>query len=66
VAKENLGQLNRTAEKWLREAKEYADPGHLHLLTLAAWGIENGADGEWPAPTPSSTRASASSPWLRE
>jgi hypothetical protein len=45
----NSSLLNRVALKWLREAKEDADPGFLHLLGLAYWGLENGAEGEWPA-----------------
>jgi hypothetical protein len=46
---QNNGLLNREALRWLERAKEPADPGYLHLLTLALWGLENGAEGEWPA-----------------
>jgi hypothetical protein len=49
VLPENNNLLNRAAHKWLREAREYAPPHYLHLLTLASWGLENGAQGEWPS-----------------
>jgi hypothetical protein len=48
VLPENNNLLNRAAHKWLREAREYAPPDSLHLLTLAFWGLENGVKGEWP------------------
>jgi len=45
---ENNSPPNRAALKWVREANAPA-PGHyLHLLSLAMWGLENGASGEWP------------------
>jgi hypothetical protein len=40
--------LNRVALQWLKEAKTPAPAHYLHLLTLAAWGLENGAQGDWP------------------
>jgi hypothetical protein len=46
---QNNGLLNREALRWLEWAKEPADAEYLHLLTLALWGLENGAEGEWPA-----------------
>jgi len=46
--KENYAALNRAALHWLKEAKADVDPYYLHLLTLADWGLENGAEGDWP------------------
>jgi hypothetical protein len=43
----NSGPLNRAALRWLKEVKE-VDPSYLHLLTLAHWGMENGAARYWP------------------
>ncbi len=40
--------VNRTAWRWLKEAKVTHNPYRLHLLTLATWGLENGAEGDWP------------------
>src|SRR5579871_5226221 len=48
VLKENNSPLNRAALKWLREAREPVAPAYLHLLSLAMWGLENEASGEWP------------------
>jgi hypothetical protein len=48
VLPQNSNPLNRAALKWLKEVNE-GDPSYLHLLTLAHWGMENGANGEWPA-----------------
>jgi len=45
---QNNSELNQEALRWLKEANEPADPYALHLLTLAFWGLENGARGEWP------------------
>lgn len=45
---QNDSRLGRAAHKRLMEAREHAPPHNLHLLTLASWGLENGADGEWP------------------
>jgi hypothetical protein len=45
----NSDELNRAALTWLKEAKADAPEHHLHLLTLAAWGMEKGVEGEWPA-----------------
>jgi hypothetical protein len=36
---------SKAALRWL----QHPDPGFLHVLTLAHWGLENGARGEWPA-----------------
>jgi hypothetical protein len=49
VLPENNNVLSLAAHKWLREAGEHVPPHHLHLLTLAFWGLENGVDGEWPS-----------------
>ena len=40
--------LNRVALQWLKEAKTPAPAHYLHLLTLAQWGLEHQASGEWP------------------
>jgi hypothetical protein len=45
---QNNNPLNLAAHKWLREARASAPPHDLHLLSLAHWGLENGAEGEWP------------------
>lgn len=45
----NSEEPNEEALNWLKEAKASAPAHYLHLLTLAAWGLENGAEGEWPA-----------------
>jgi hypothetical protein len=38
----NQKPLNASALSWLRKAGEVSDPGALHLLTLANWGVEQG------------------------
>jgi hypothetical protein len=48
VLPENSNPLNRAALRWLKEAKDYAEPNVLHLLNLAYWGLENGVEGDWP------------------
>jgi hypothetical protein len=45
---ENSHSLNRAALRWLKEAKEPAQPHYLYLLQLAAWGLEEKAEGDWP------------------
>ncbi len=40
--------LSKAAWKWLREAKQPTPPHSMHLLDLAAWGLELGAEGDWP------------------
>jgi len=45
---QNNGALNRAAWRQLKEAKINPQLHHLYLLQLAAWGLENGAQGEWP------------------
>jgi hypothetical protein len=45
----NNKPVNREALRWLKEAKEPPEPHRLHLLVLADWGLENGAQGEWPS-----------------
>lgn len=50
VQPQNNLPLNRIAHHWLMKARAAsAPPHHLHLLNLARWGLENGAQGEWPA-----------------
>ena|SRR6266511_6471970 len=44
----NDSLVNRAAWRWLKEAKAVPDPYYLHLLTLAQWGLDNGAQGDWP------------------
>jgi hypothetical protein len=44
----NDSLVNRAAWRWLKLAKVQPDPYSLHLLTLAWWGLENGARGDWP------------------
>lgn len=44
----NRKPLNLAALAQLRRARERADATSLHLLTLAQWGLEQGAAGEWP------------------
>lgn len=39
--------LNGVAWQWLEEANVQSDHRSLHLLTLARWGFENGAEGDW-------------------
>ncbi|MGH6866473.1 MAG: hypothetical protein ACREDO_09970 [Methyloceanibacter sp.] len=39
--------MNRAAWRWLKLAKVQPDPYSLHILTLAQWGLENGAKGDW-------------------
>jgi len=39
--------VNRVALRWLDEANVEPIPHSLHLLTLARWGFENGAEGDW-------------------
>jgi hypothetical protein len=45
---QNDSPLNRAAHKWLMQARAAGEPHYLHLLNLAWWGLENGAEGEWP------------------
>ena len=40
--------VNRVAWRWLKEVEASAPQHKLHLLTLAQWGLENGAEGDWP------------------
>jgi hypothetical protein len=44
----NNEPINREALRWLKQAKEPAAPHYLHLLALAAWGLEEGVEGDWP------------------
>ncbi len=46
---ENDDPLNRAALEWLTEAKADVDRYYLHLLQLASWGLDDGAEGNWPA-----------------
>jgi hypothetical protein len=43
---ENDDPLNKAALECLPE--NHADPAYLHLLNLAAWGLEQGVRGDWP------------------
>jgi hypothetical protein len=45
---QNKSPLNKAALEWLREANESTEPHHLYLLSLAAWGLANGSEGDWP------------------
>ena len=40
--------VNIAAWRWLKKAEVQPDLSNLHLLTLARWGLENDAEGEWP------------------
>jgi hypothetical protein len=42
----NKHPLNQAALQWLEPAD--ADPQHPYLLSLAAWGLANGSEGDWP------------------
>lgn len=44
---QNSHPINRSSLKWLKEAKEWANPSYLHVLNLAAWGLEHRV---WPHP----------------
>jgi hypothetical protein len=44
----NEDQVNRAALKLLKEARANPQAHHMHLLSLAAWGLERGVKGEWP------------------
>jgi hypothetical protein len=44
----NENPLNKASWKRLKEARESPPPHHLYLLSLAAWGLENKVQGEWP------------------
>ena len=48
MADPNKLPVNEAALNWLRKAKEPPAPEVPHVLTLAQWGLENGAAGEWP------------------
>lgn len=48
ILSENSNAVNQAALEWLKETKEHAPFHDLHLLSLAAWGLENGAEGDWP------------------
>lgn len=48
VVPQNNLPLNRAALFWLKEAKAQAPAHNLHFLSLAAWGLENAAEGDWP------------------
>jgi hypothetical protein len=51
VLPQNDLQLNRISHNWLMKARAQgeAHPHHLHLLSLAWWGMENEVEGDWPA-----------------
>jgi hypothetical protein len=46
---QNASLLNRAAWKWLKQARAEAPPHYLHVLNLAAWGLEEKVEGEWPS-----------------
>src|SRR5680860_1550751 len=48
AARENDRLVNLVARRWVKEAKIQPGRYHLHLLTLAQWGLENEAEGDWP------------------
>lgn len=54
---QNTSLVNRAAHNWLLKAKESAPPDELHLLTLAMWGLDNGAEGDWPTRNRSALRS---------
>src|SRR4051812_7661087 len=39
---ENRTEVSKAGLRWLKEAKEPAEPGLLYLTQLAFWGLENG------------------------
>jgi hypothetical protein len=45
---ENDRLVNQAALRWLNLANVVPDHYHLHLLTLARWGLKNRAEGDWP------------------
>jgi hypothetical protein len=45
----NNHPLNKAAWKWLKEARQPTPQHALYLLDLAHWGLEHGAEGDWPA-----------------
>ena len=49
VLSQNNSLENRAAWRRLKEAKEIPEPHYLHVLSLAQWGLDNGARGDWPA-----------------
>jgi hypothetical protein len=42
---QNKSQLNRAALKWLSRAKADVNPYYLHVLDLAAWGLQENVEG---------------------
>lgn len=44
----NSDSLNKAALVWLEKAHADAPSHHLHLLSLAMWGMEEGVEGDWP------------------
>lgn len=48
ILAENESELNRAALLWLNETREHAPLHHLHVLSLAAWGLEQDVSGDWP------------------
>jgi hypothetical protein len=49
---ENQSPPNQAALEWLKQEpsakKDYLDPSTLPVLSLAMWGLDNGAEGDWP------------------
>jgi hypothetical protein len=48
VSVQNESPLNKAAWKRLKEARESPPQHHLYLLSLAAWGLEQRVEGDWP------------------
>jgi len=57
VAPVNQWQLNQIAKRWLRQAREPAEPMSPFLFQLAKWGLEQGAAVRAPAAPNHPTRA---------
>src|SRR5262245_57340379 len=48
VSQANEGPINQAALEWLKDANADAPEHHLHVLNLEDWGLEHGAQGDWP------------------
>ena len=44
----NNSALNRAAWRLLKEVRQPVQQHYLLFLQLADWGLENGAEGDWP------------------
>jgi hypothetical protein len=45
---QNASPLAKAAFRWLMLERQHVPAHNLYLLELAQWGLESGADGEWP------------------